>query len=532
MKVTCQSCQAKYTIADEKVLGKAVKIRCKKCGATILLDGTDPSALSSSGSSSTREPPGPDGQPQPQPEGWTVNVAEGDQRTMTDDEVVSAYRSGTIDLETYCWKDGMDDWLPLREIELLRAACTAPAERVPAAAPEAGPNTVQDLSLAAGPRDRAEVGAAAPNGFGASAPATAKRAAGRAPAADLFAAVAQAGGEEDVLTSAPAKLPQPHEEAQTVTGARNENSVLFSLSALTTKPSDRPPMAVGEASGLIDIRQLSAQLAVEEKKSSRVDDIMNLSGGGAFSPTLTAPVFGPPSLDDYAPSPDAAGAGRSAGRNRGLILLALGAGALVIVGALGIAVLFMHGKGSETAEKDKPGVEPAPTDSTMAAAPPASDTPGAGAAVPSAPAEPAPSSSAQAGPSNDSKADTKAASNTPAPKPTPPKEANPAPWAKTPAAPAVAAPVVEAAFNIGEAKSRLASAAAAAASCKKPGGPIGTGRVVVLFAPSGVAQSATITGPPFEGTPTGACVAGRFRAVRVPAFSGSPFSVAKSFSIN
>jgi hypothetical protein len=91
---------------------------------------------------------------------------------------------------------------------------------------------------------------------------------------------------------------------------------------------------------------------------------------------------------------------------------------------------------------------------------------------------------------------------------------------------------VEAAFNIGEAKSRLASAATGAASCKKPGGPIGTGRVVVLFAPSGVAQSATITGPPFEGTPTGACVAGRFRAVRVPAFSGSPFSVAKSFSIN
>ncbi|MDB5219989.1 MAG: virulence associated protein, partial [Myxococcaceae bacterium] len=28
MKIQCQSCQAKYTIADEKVLGKVVKIRC------------------------------------------------------------------------------------------------------------------------------------------------------------------------------------------------------------------------------------------------------------------------------------------------------------------------------------------------------------------------------------------------------------------------------------------------------------------------------------------------------------------------
>ena len=41
MKISCQSCQAKYTIADEKVLGKIVKIRCKKCGATIVVNGSD-----------------------------------------------------------------------------------------------------------------------------------------------------------------------------------------------------------------------------------------------------------------------------------------------------------------------------------------------------------------------------------------------------------------------------------------------------------------------------------------------------------
>ena len=36
MKISCQSCAAKYTIADEKVVGKIVKIRCKKCSATIV----------------------------------------------------------------------------------------------------------------------------------------------------------------------------------------------------------------------------------------------------------------------------------------------------------------------------------------------------------------------------------------------------------------------------------------------------------------------------------------------------------------
>ena len=43
MKITCQSCQAKYTIADDKVLGKIVKIRCKKCSSTIVVNGSDPS---------------------------------------------------------------------------------------------------------------------------------------------------------------------------------------------------------------------------------------------------------------------------------------------------------------------------------------------------------------------------------------------------------------------------------------------------------------------------------------------------------
>ena len=46
MKIQCQSCQAKYTIADEKVVGKVVKIRCKKCGASIVINGNDPTGAS------------------------------------------------------------------------------------------------------------------------------------------------------------------------------------------------------------------------------------------------------------------------------------------------------------------------------------------------------------------------------------------------------------------------------------------------------------------------------------------------------
>src|ERR1700759_5494720 len=39
MKIVCGSCQAKYSIADEKVAGKVFKIRCKRCGEVIVVRG-------------------------------------------------------------------------------------------------------------------------------------------------------------------------------------------------------------------------------------------------------------------------------------------------------------------------------------------------------------------------------------------------------------------------------------------------------------------------------------------------------------
>jgi predicted Zn finger-like uncharacterized protein len=41
MKFSCEQCHAKYTIADERVAGKKLKIRCKKCGGIITVKGTD-----------------------------------------------------------------------------------------------------------------------------------------------------------------------------------------------------------------------------------------------------------------------------------------------------------------------------------------------------------------------------------------------------------------------------------------------------------------------------------------------------------
>jgi predicted Zn finger-like uncharacterized protein len=40
MKIICDTCGAKYSIADEKVRGKVFKIRCKKCREIIVVRGT------------------------------------------------------------------------------------------------------------------------------------------------------------------------------------------------------------------------------------------------------------------------------------------------------------------------------------------------------------------------------------------------------------------------------------------------------------------------------------------------------------
>ncbi len=58
--------------------------------------------------------------------------------------------------------------------------------------------------------------------------------------------------------------------------------------------------------------------------------------------------------------------------------------------------------------------------------------------------------------------------------------------------------------------------------CKTPRGPRGAGHVEITFAASGAATSARVVGVPYEGTPTGACVATKFRAVKAPDFKKKP----------
>jgi hypothetical protein len=87
-----------------------------------------------------------------------------------------------------------------------------------------------------------------------------------------------------------------------------------------------------------------------------------------------------------------------------------------------------------------------------------------------------------------------------------------------------------AAFDAQAAKTALGAAAGNASSCKEAGGPTGTGRVSITFAASGRPTSVAVTGD-LAGTTVGSCVARLFRGARVPAFSGEPVTVSKTFSV-
>ncbi len=579
MKIQCQSCQAKYTIADEKVLGKVVKIRCKKCSATIVINGNEQAA--DAGVADTQfDYANQSG------EQWTVNVADGDQRTMTAQEIAAEYKTGTINDETYCWKDGMADWLPLREIDQLYSAArggganprssvddiSIPPQSVPPPQRNDAPlfsggevASAVDSPFAAGANGNGNGGLFAGGMESPSAPAAARRGGGRGQGADLFGNVEKAGGEDDVMTSAAAggmAASAVSQDDAKLTGQRNENSVLFSLSALTENKSDTKSdnrtTASADGSGLIDIRALSKDMDSGEKKKdtgARVDDIMNLSGGGAFGAALAAPILAPPPAELALDTHGYAG-GTEQKSNKTLIFAILGGCAFIAIAIVVVAVV-LAGSGTSTADgKPTPSADPTgmgsiamndtPPTATVTAPPPTSTEPSppppgtGGAAKPGTVNKPeshggggghhAPSKPAAADPGG-------GGASPPTPPPNTPSRPADLGGAMAAAAGATAAPAhtgggggSTAPFDRGAAAASLG--AVNVQSCKKPDGPTGSGHVTVTFSPDGSVASAVVDSGPFPGTPVGGCIAGKYRGARVPAFGGAPVKVGKSFTVN
>jgi predicted Zn finger-like uncharacterized protein len=452
MKISCQSCGAKYNIADEKVRGKIVKIACKKCGARIEIDGREPSEQTTDHDETRVYEAGqlPTGTTVVA-DSWTVSVDDNDQREISTQQLLELYGMGTVTGETFVWREGMADWQPLRDVDALRdalAAASAGASVAPYQSEPAAPAYGNGYGSHEEPAPAAPAAAPVMGGFGGGMEPSAARLgdARRGGAVDLFASPGAAHEDEDVATSAPqgggmgfaaaGGLAPATADGRPI-GARNENSVLFSLSALTSSgPSTSASAAAldDEKSGLIDIQKLaSAARPNGGDNRAQLDDIMNLGGGGAFGAALGAPILAPPPETALtAPVEPEKKKGNGA-------LLAI----VAVFGAAIIALLVVlilkkpeeTGKGKDSKAEDDKGLKTEPTEKPAKPKPTATETSDV-VATPQPTASATGSTSVAAKPTTTIKAPTTGAVNT-APKP-PTTSTGAAPPATTAAPPVTA----------------------------------------------------------------------------------------------
>jgi hypothetical protein len=358
------------------------------------------------------------------------------------------------------------------------------------------------------------------------------------PSADLFGDIDAAGGESedvDVATSARAPaLPGASAYDDKPTGQRNENSVLFSLDSLKAGFVGGAP-----AGGPEKPRPSAPKPGARPNQPSNPDDPfgMGATGGIAALGSGGSPLFNrgdnqalmtapappepkPMAVAAYSTATGVMAPGGMDQRTKRLVTFgAIGAGALILVLSV---IAFGGGSDEEKAEAEAKAAASASALAKKDEAPqeePKKEEKKDEEKKEEKKDEPSAAASASAEPK---KEEAKSAGKPSGPATSPKKEA--------PAEPAGASTAPP--FSKASAISALGAAAGSAGGCKKPGGPTGTGKVQVTFAPSGRVTSATVMGGPFAGTAVGGCVAGAFRRAKVPAFSGNPVTVSKSFAIN
>jgi predicted Zn finger-like uncharacterized protein len=410
MRISCPSCQSSYKIADEKVQGRTVKVRCRKCGLTIHVN--EQGVMNEAAAAGSPADAGGGGDAQ-----FSVLVAEGDQRDMGLADIVAAYNSGVITGDTFVWSEGQPDWMPLGEVATIIDAISAASEAVDKAAtgqpaPEAAPPpmvtatpapvaTATPAPVAAVPAPvvpapEPAAPAPAPSLFGAApAPAAATPAPlfGSGPAAavqtsyerkpDLFSAQATAGSDDDVATSAPHVSPTMSSKP---TGARDESSVLFSLSALTSAAASTSTSSDansgGDDSGLIDLRALA------EKDAGAPQPAMAAPVGGILD---AAPLLGTPIMDPNLHQLKASDPPPS--KSNTPLIIGIAIGAVGILSAVVAVVVVL------TREPPPPPPLPVPTATEVAAptvpVPMPTDTSSSAAAPPATGAASAPATTAR-----------------------------------------------------------------------------------------------------------------------------------------
>ncbi|MBL8685315.1 MAG: zinc-ribbon domain-containing protein, partial [Myxococcales bacterium] len=379
MKIACQSCGAKYSIADDKVQGKKVfKIKCKKCSADIIVRGDQaapgdaPSADVSAGLNAVGADQFPEDEATRVVSGgendavWHAAIDDNNTGPFSVTQLKQYAATGQVNGETSVWKDGFADWKPLKDVpELAVQIMSAGGGMAAAPAASAGGDALFGGGASA-PSTPAPAGGGGLFG-GESKPAakTAARTGAKASSGnDLFGGgKSSMFGDEAVETSAAASASaasaaassassssssaaSPKLDAASMTGQRNENSVLFSLATLQqvagSAPAKTDTKKDADASGLIDIKSMAGTMGPGGPggNKSAVDEILSVGAGGGLASPLAAPVLAPVPAPTVAAAPEV----KQKGSNTTVIASVLGASIILVGGGLGAVFLLKSGQ--------------------------------------------------------------------------------------------------------------------------------------------------------------------------------------------
>jgi predicted Zn finger-like uncharacterized protein len=324
MRIECENCGAKYSISDDKIIGRVFRVRCKKCSNTITVDGTELAGDETEEATRIFDPSAQGGDAI-----WYVVIDGSQTGPLTEDEVREQVRLGAVDGETFGWRDGMDDWIPVSEIAELAGLVASRAPTPAAAVGGAGFDEEATRVVAGDDYDFSVTGEEPP---AAPAPAPFSGAVQRPASTDYFgggasaasAPVAASFGATLAATAAGASAP-----VDKSIGQRNESSVLFSLSDLTsskksTQATSTADLPRTEGSGLIDIRVLAGAAPAAAAGGGAAPGGAGVGGTASMAAVPIAPLVPVPTR-------------RS---NSGLVV-ALAIAAVVIVGLLAAIVVVL-----------------------------------------------------------------------------------------------------------------------------------------------------------------------------------------------
>ncbi len=144
MKFVCDRCQTRYSIADEKVRQKILRIRCKTCGNVIVVQGervtaslAGPAALprlpvgqakGAAAEPAKRAVPPPPPSPtssasDPAPLGggveWYVSISGAQAGPLSRADAAKRIATAKAGQPVHVWKDGMAAWKPAREVSVI-----------------------------------------------------------------------------------------------------------------------------------------------------------------------------------------------------------------------------------------------------------------------------------------------------------------------------------------------------------------------------------------------------------------------------